>query len=68
MVAIVNTYQCFEEEVLSCCLFGACCRRHKTVQLLTVSCINQPLIKLVFHKYLKLLSLIPKIAKTMHSY
>lgn len=47
--------------VLSCCLFGACCRGHKAVQLLAMPCINQPLIKLVFHKYLELLPLVPKI-------
>lgn len=47
--------------VLSCCLFGACCRGHKAVQLLAMPCINQPLIKLVLHKYLELLPLVPKI-------
>lgn len=64
----VSRPQCFHVGVLSCCLFGACGRGHKTVQLLPMSRINQPLIKLILHKYLELLPLILCQTSLLHSF
>lgn len=47
--------------VLSRRLFGGCCVWNEAVQLLSMSCINQPFIELVLHKDLELLPLFPEV-------
>lgn len=61
-VATLDMLTSAEAGVLSCRLFGGDRRGHEAVQLLAMSRTNQPLIKLVLHKHLELLPLLPKIS------